>query len=70
MYKINCIFSINFSNNITTFIKYNPQMEKELIFDISKLDKNMIDAFIYKISQGLYSFEKYKKDNKCIKVLF
>ena len=61
---------INLSNNISTFITYNPQMKKELIFDISKLDKNLIDAFIYKISQGLYSFEKYKKDNKCIKVLF
>tara|TARA_B100000795_G_scaffold269969_2_gene261475 strand:- start:8449 stop:9720 length:1272 start_codon:yes stop_codon:yes gene_type:complete len=61
---------INLSNNISIFVSYNSQMEKELIFNLSKLDKNLIDAFIYKISQGLYSFGKYKKSRKCIKVLF
>ena len=54
---------IKLSKSINTIIDYNTNMNKEVIFNLRKLNKDKIDAFIYKIVQGLYSFNKYKKNN-------
>lgn len=63
----NCIVVNNYldiiklSANIETIIKYNPNIDTNIIFDISKLSTRLIDVFIYRITQGLYSFNKYIK---------
>lgn len=54
---------IKLSKSINTIIDYNTNMNKEVIFNLRKLNKDKIDAFIYKIVQGLYSFNKYKNNN-------
>jgi len=53
---------IKLSKSINTIINYNTNMNKEVIFNLSKLNKYKVEAFVYKIVQGLYSFNKYKKD--------
>ena len=61
---------IKLSKSINTIIDYNTNMNKEVIFNLRKLNKNKIDAFIYKIVQGLYSFNKYKKKNLNRNIMF
>lgn len=53
---------INASAKIKTIIKYNNNFKNQIIFNLEKLNKNFINAFIYRILQGVYSFDKYKSN--------
>lgn len=61
---------IKLSKSIGTIIAYNAAMKNEIIFNLAKLNKYKIEAFVYKIIQGLYSFNKYKKETTKNNVLF
>jgi len=61
---------IKLSKSIGIIIAYNATMKNEIIFNLAKLNKYKIEAFVYKIIQGLYSFNKYKKETKKSNVLF
>ena len=61
---------IKLSKSIKTIISYNVAMKNDIIFNLAKLNKYKIEAFVYKIIQGLYSFNKYKKENNKSNVLF
>jgi leucyl aminopeptidase len=56
---------INISSKIKTVIHYNRNFRNKAIFDLENLDRKFIEAFIYRILQGNYTFDKYKKyENK------
>lgn len=61
---------IKLSENIKTIIKYNPEINNNIIFDIDKLSSRLIDVFIYRITQGLYKFSKYKTQKTINNVFF
>lgn len=61
---------IKLSKSIGTIISYNAKMKNEVIFNLAKLNNDKIEAFVYKIIQGLYSFNKYKKTYNENNILF
>jgi len=61
---------INASSEIKIIIKYNNNFKKNIIFNLEKLDSKYIDAFIYRILQGFYTFDKYKRDIKSHKNIY
>lgn len=54
---------INVSSKIKTLLNYNNNFKKKAIFNLEKLDIKFVEAFIYRILQGNYYFDKYKKNN-------
>jgi leucyl aminopeptidase len=54
---------INVSSKIKTLLNYNSNFKKKAIFNLEKLDIKFVEAFIYRILQGNYYFDKYKKNN-------
>jgi leucyl aminopeptidase len=54
---------INVSSKIKTLLNYNSNFKKKAIFNLEKLDIKFAEAFIYRILQGNYYFDKYKKNN-------
>lgn len=54
---------INVSLNIKTMLKYNFKFKKGVIFNLKNLNKRFVSAFIYRITQGIYSFNKYKTND-------
>ena len=74
--KNNCILInnymdiLNFSINVKNIIKYNLNESKKIVFNLSGLKYNYICSFIYKVVQGVYTFNKYKKDGKNIELTF
>jgi len=54
---------LNVSLNIKTMLKYNLKFKKGVVFNLKSLDKKYVSAFIYRVSQGIYSFNKYKTRN-------
>jgi leucyl aminopeptidase len=50
------------SVNIKNILKY--KQNKDVSFDISQLKKEYIKAFIYRIVQGIYTFDKYISKKK------
>ena len=61
---------INASSEIKIIIKYNNNFKKNIIFNLEKLDSKYIDAFIYRILQGFYTFDKYKQNIKSNKNIY
>jgi leucyl aminopeptidase len=61
---------INASSKIKIIIKYNNNFKKNIIFNLEKLDSKYIDAFIYRILQGFYTFDKYKQNIKSQKNIY
>ena len=61
---------INASSEIKIIIKYNNNFKKNIIFNLEKLDSKYIDAFIYRILKGFYTFEKYKQNIKSHKNIY
>jgi len=52
------------SSNIKSIFKYKSQdKNNKILFDLSSLKNVFINAFVYRIIQGIYSFEKYKTSN-------
>lgn len=51
---------LNVSLNIKTMLKYNLNFKNGVIFNLKSLNKKFAFAFIYRITQGIYSFNKYK----------
>lgn len=51
---------LNVSLNIKTMLKYNLKFKNGVIFNLKSLNKKFVSAFIYRITQGVYSFNKYK----------
>jgi leucyl aminopeptidase len=51
---------LNLSLNIKTILNYNLRFKGGVLFNLKSLDKKFINAFIYRVSQGIYSFNKYK----------
>ena len=51
------------SIDIKTIIN-NINNKNDIVFNLSKLNKKFIKAFIYRITQGLYVFNKYKSNEK------
>jgi len=49
------------SSKIKTLLNYNNNLKKKAIFNLEKLDSKFIEAFIYRILQGNYYFDKYKR---------
>ena len=47
------------SKNIKSILKYKRNDGNDIIFDISQVNRLFINAFIYRIVQGLYTFDKY-----------
>jgi leucyl aminopeptidase len=41
-------------------LKYNLKFKNGVIFNLKSLNKKFVSAFIYRITQGVYSFNKYK----------
>lgn len=59
------------SKNIKNIVKYKRHNDDNIVFDLELLDKHFVNAFINRIIQGLYSFDKYiSKNSKNSKVLF
>ena len=52
---------ISISKKIKTLLNYNNNFKKKVIFNLEKLDNRFVEAFIYRILQGNYYFDKYKK---------
>jgi len=52
---------ISISTKIKTLLNYNNNLMKKVIFNLEKLDNSFVEAFIYRILQGNYYFDKYKK---------
>lgn len=52
---------ISISKKIKTLLNYNNNFKKKVIFNLEKLDNSFVEAFIYRILQGNYYFDKYKK---------
>ena len=52
---------INVSTKIKTLLNYNNNLKNKAIFNLEKLDNSFVEAFIYRILQGNYYFDKYKK---------
>jgi len=61
---------INVSSKIKTIIHYNHNFKNKVIFNLENLDRKFIEAFIYRILQGNYSFDKYKKFERKHVMLF
>ena len=61
---------INASSEIKIIVKYNNNFKKNIIFNLEKLDSKYIDAFIYRILQGFYTFDKYKQNIKSNKNIY
>jgi leucyl aminopeptidase len=58
------------SIDIKTIVN-NINNKNDIIFNLSKLNKKFIKAFVYRITQGLYIFNKYKSREKINnKILF
>ena len=51
------------SSKIKTLLNYNNNLKKKAIFNLEKLDSKFIEAFIYRILQGNYYFDKYKRND-------
>jgi len=57
------------SQSIKNIMKYKRKNSESIIFDISLLDKQFVNAFINRITQGLYTFDKYiTKKIKSLKI--
>jgi len=52
---------ISISKKIKTLLNYNNNFKKKVVFNLEKLDNSFVEAFIYRILQGNYYFDKYKK---------
>lgn len=61
---------INISMKIKTLLNYNNNLKKRVIFNLEKLDNHFVEAFIYRILQGNYYFDKYKKSNRERAILY
>lgn len=61
---------INVSSEIKTILKYNNNFKKQVVFNLEKLDNDFLEAFIYRILQGNYSFDKYKKSTEISRILY
>jgi len=61
---------INVSSKIKTILHYNNNFKNKVIFNLEKLDKKFINAFIYRIFQGIYTFDKYKHQYKKTQTLY
>jgi leucyl aminopeptidase len=61
---------LDFSINVKNIIKYNLNKNKKIVFNLSELDYNYVLSFIYKISQGIYTFNKYKSNTKNNEIVF
>lgn len=51
---------LNVSLNIKTMLKYNFRFKGGVLFNLKNLNKKFVSAFIYRVTQGIYSFNKYK----------
>ena len=54
---------IKISSKIKTLLNYNNDLKKKAIFNLENLDNKFIEAFIYRILQGYYYFDKYKRND-------
>jgi leucyl aminopeptidase len=61
---------INVSTKIKTLLNYNNNLKNKAIFNLEKLDSRFVEAFIYRILQGNYYFDKYKKATQERAVLY
>lgn len=61
---------INISTKIKTLLNYNNNLKNKAIFNLEKLDSRFVEAFIYRILQGNYYFDKYKKATQERAVLY
>ena len=61
---------INVSTKIKTLLNYNNNLKNKAIFNLEKLDSRFVEAFIYRILQGNYYFDKYKKATRERAVLY
>jgi leucyl aminopeptidase len=61
---------INVSTKIKTLLNYNNNLKNKAIFNLEKLDNRFVEAFIYRILQGNYYFDKYKKATRERAVLY
>jgi leucyl aminopeptidase len=61
---------INVSTKIKTLLNYNNNLKNKAIFNLEKLDNSFVEAFIYRILQGNYYFDKYKKATRERAVLY
>jgi len=61
---------ISISTKIKTLLNYNSNLKKKVIFNLEKLDNRFVEAFIYRILQGNYYFDKYKKATRERAVLY
>jgi leucyl aminopeptidase len=51
-------------------LNYNNNLKNKAIFNLEKLDSRFVEAFIYRILQGNYYFDKYKKATQERAVLY
>ena len=66
----NVLDIIKHSIEIKTTITNNVNNDNEILFNLKKLNKRFVKAYVYRIMQGLYLFEKYKKKQFNNRILF